>query len=506
MTPPVSDPRLPLMILQKQIRLTLFTKILLLVMGCSVVPMFCAVGVLVFIYHSIHWFAMVGVVALSLVMMVVAYALARHLTRPIRALTNGAQRIAQGDFSPIESSGTHDELQDLSQAFNRMAEDLRRFGEVRVDELVTEKAKTEGIIYSSPDGVVLTDPLGHVQLINPKAQEVLGLPEGGRESLAGRPIWSFVKDDRMAVALRESVENHSDHATREVNLSEEGVRRYYLISVSRINPPEASDTKVWVVIVLRNITAEKELDQLKDDFLQSLTHDLRSPMTAVRGYLQVLAEEMAGPINAEQKKMLHIMENASTKLLHIVSNLLDTAKMSAGKLRLTLAECNLRQLVPNTVEIFHTEAAKKKITLTLDMPEHMPTVKVDPTMIERVLINLIGNAIKFTPEGGFVTVKFMDFSDRIQGQVTDTGVGFPSEFMSRVFKKFEQVSGTRGGTGLGLAICKFIVDAHYGEINVRSKTGEGTTFTFSLPKGLEQNDKGEVFRVRSPLPPPAAAA
>jgi PAS domain S-box-containing protein len=492
--------------LRDPVRLTLFGKIILLVIGSSIVPMFAAVSLWMLAHHRISWTIIVGVTALSIFILAAAYALARHLTRPIRVLMGGVDHIAKGDFSPVPAPGTHDELQDLSMAFNRMVEELRRFGEIRVDEVVAEKAKTEGIIYSSEDGVVLTDQLGHVQLINPKALEVLGLTEDNRESLSGRPIWSFVKDDRMAVSLRESVEVTSPHSSREVNLSGEGVRRYYLVTVSRITPPEGSGTNVWVVIVLRNITAEKELDQLKDDFLQSLTHDLRSPMTAVRGYMQVLSEEMAGPINAEQKKMLHIMENASTKLLHIVSNLLDTAKMSAGKLRLTLAECNLRQLVPNTVEIFHTEAAKKKITLTLDMPETISNIKVDPTMVERVLINLIGNAIKFTPEGGFVTVKFTELSDRIQGQVTDTGVGFPSEFMSRIFKKFEQVSGTRGGTGLGLAICKFIVDAHLGEINVRSKAGEGTTFTFTFPKGLEQNDKGEVFRVRSSSSSASAAA
>src|SRR5205814_4274625 len=205
--------------------------------------------------------------------------------------------------------------------------------------------------------------------------------------------WRFVAIDRLASAVRDCVEGDTPKSSREINLSAEGVRCYYSISVSLVNAPEGTGTSYWIVIVLRNITAEKELDQLKDDFLQSLTHDLRSPMTAVRGYLQVLSEEMAGPINAEQKKMLHIMENASTKLLHIVSNLLDTAKMSAGKLRLTLAECNLRQLIPNTVEIFHTEAAKKKITLTLDMPEEISQLKADPTMVERVLINLIGNAI-----------------------------------------------------------------------------------------------------------------
>jgi PAS domain S-box-containing protein len=487
------------------LRLTLFGKIILLVIFASVLPLFGVLGIWTLAYHQISWPVLLTVLSLSSFILVAAYALARHLTRPIRALMSGVERIAKGDFSPVADPETQDELQDLSIAFNRMVEDLRRFGEMRVDELVAEKAKTEGIIYSSADGVVLTDQHGQVQLINPKAQEVLDVHEESRDSLSGRPLWSFVKDDRMAIALRESVETNTPHTSREVNLSAEGVRRYYTVSVSRITPPEQSGSNVWVVLVLRNITAEKELDQLKDDFLQSLTHDLRSPMTAVRGYLQVLSEEMAGPLNAEQKKMLHIMENASTKLLHIVSNLLDTAKMSAGKLRLTLADCNLRQLIPNTVEIFHTEAAKKNLTLTLDMPEELSTLKVDPTMLERVLINLIGNSIKFTPEGGFVTVKFIDLADRIQGQVSDTGVGFASEFMSRVFKKFEQVSGTRGGTGLGLAICKFIVDAHLGEISVRSKSGEGTTFTFTIPKGLEQNDKGEVFRVRPSNSATAAA-
>ncbi len=228
-------------------------------------------------------------------------------------------------------------------------------------------------------------------------------------------------------------------------------------------------------------------------------------MTAVRGYLQVLAEEMAGPLNSEQKKMIHIMENASTKLLHIVSNLLDSAKMSAGKLKLNVSDCNLRQILPNTVEIFHTEAAKKKITLTLDMPDQMRPLKLDPHLLERVVINLIGNAIKFTPDGGFITVKVADLNDRVQVQVIDTGNGMPAEFLNKIFKKFEQASGTKGGTGLGLSICKFVVDAHYGEIGVRSKQGEGTTFTFSIPRGLEQNERGEVFRVRSSTSTSAAA-
>jgi NtrC-family two-component system sensor histidine kinase KinB len=481
--------------LQRPVRTSILAKTTVFIALFSLVPLFILTFFFIFLHDEFFWPGVIIFFISTIIMMGMAYGFAHHLIQPIRALMRGVERIAKGDFSTIVEIQTHDELQDLAQAFNAMSEDLSHYHEVRVDEVLAEKTKTEGIIYSSEDGIILTDENGHVQLINPKAKTLLELDDD-KEALTGRPIWSFVKHDQLAFAIRDSVEGDSPKIIREVNLSAEGVRRYYSISVSLINAPEGSGTNYWFVIQVRNITAEKELDQLKDDFLQSLTHDLRSPMTAVRGYLQVLGEEMAGPLNDEQKKMIRIMENASTKLLHIVSNLLDSAKMSAGKLKLNVAECNLRQVLPSAVEIFHTEAAKKKITLTLDMPDEMSPINLDPQLLERVIINLIGNAIKFTPDGGFITVKFIELSDRIQGQVTDTGNGMPPEFLNRVFKKFEQASGTRGGTGLGLSICKFVIDAHYGEISVRSKQGEGTTFTFTIPKGLQQNERGEVFRVR----------
>jgi two-component system sensor histidine kinase ResE len=477
------------------IRASILAKIAIFTALFSLIPLYLLTFLFVLKRPQLIWDGLGALAFLTIAVSGGAYFLARHLTQPILALKRAVERIKQGDFATFVDVSTHDELEDLAATFNSMSEDLHQYREVRVDELLAEKTKIEGIIYSSGDGIILTDEDGHVQLINPKAKTMLELEEDG-DALTGRPVWSFVKRDKLAIAIRECVEGDSPKTVREVNLSAEGLRRYYSISVSLINAPDGSGANYWFVMQIRNITAEKELDALKDDFLQSLTHDLRSPMTAVRGYLQVLGEEMAGPLNDEQKKMIRIMENASTKLLYIVSNLLDSAKMSAGKLRLNIMECQLRQVLPNTVEIFATEAGKKKITLTLDMPEAMSPIKVDPQLIERVIINLIGNALKFTPDGGFITVKFIELSDRIQGQVIDTGNGMPPEFLNRIFKKFEQASGTRGGTGLGLAICKFVIDAHYGEITVRSKQGEGTTFTFTIPKGLEQNERGEVFRIR----------
>jgi len=492
--------------LRSTVHISLFTKLIILAIVSSILPLLFTTGLIIWLQKEHFWFGMATMTSITVFSLGAALMLARHISRPIQALLMGVERIGKGNFTTLVEVHTHDELQDLANAFNRMCEDMQRYSEVRVDEVVAEKAKIEGIIYSSEDGILLTDPEGHVQLINAKALSILGLGEESKEAVSGRPIWGFVKDDRLAVALRESIEGDRPKSARMIDLSQETIRRFYNMSISLVNAPEGSETAYWIVLALRNITAEKELEALKDDFLQSLTHDLRSPMTAIRGYLQVIGEEMAGPITPEQKKMIVIMEHASTKLLHIISNLLDSAKISAGKLRLALAEVDLRELAPPTVEILHSEAAKKHITMTLDMPEELTPLKLDPSLMERVIVNLISNAIKFTPDGGFVTIKFAELKDRMQIQVIDTGPGIPPEFMDRMFKRFEQVRGTRGGTGLGLSNCKNIVEAHHGEISVRSKVGEGTTFTFWIPKNLEQNERGDIFRAQPPTSQQQAAA
>ncbi len=484
------------MFIKKSFRVSLLTKIALLIVFFSAFPLAITIGLFVWLHPAHFWIGLSLYCSFSVLTLIAAIAFAKHLTRPIKAFMQAIQRISQGDLTAFAEVRTHDELNDLGVAFNKMIEDMRRFREMRVDEIVVEKAKTEGIIYSSEDGILLTDHLGQVQIINPKATDILDLGETSREALSGRPVWSFVKDDRLAIGLREAVEGHETRSVREINLSTEGIRRFYTLAVTHIDPPQLADCNEWSVIILRNITAEKELQKLKDDFVQSLTHDLRSPLTAVRGYLQVLVEEMAGPVNEQQKKMLRVMENATTKLLYIISNLLDSAKISAGKLQVNLSEVNLRQLIPNLVEIMHAEAAKKKITLTVELPDTFSAINIDASLIERVIINLISNAVKFTPENGFITIKAAELSDRVQIQVVDTGPGIPAEFMDKMFKRFEQVSGTKGGTGLGLSNCKYIVEAHMGEIGVRSKLGEGSAFTFTLPKGLEQNEKGQIFRIR----------
>ncbi|HVO32707.1 MAG TPA: HAMP domain-containing protein, partial [Elusimicrobiota bacterium] len=200
--------------LRQRLRLTLFAKLVILITFSSILPLVFAVSLVVWLKHRLLWMALIGLASITAITVIAALEFARHLTRPIRALMRGAERVAQGDFSTFVHVSTHDELHDLTLAFNKMCEDMRRYSEVRVDELVAEKAKTEGIIYSSEDGILLTDQDGHIQLINPKARTMLELAEDNRDILAGRPIWSFIRDDRMAVAVRESVEGDRPKSVR----------------------------------------------------------------------------------------------------------------------------------------------------------------------------------------------------------------------------------------------------------------------------------------------------
>jgi NtrC-family two-component system sensor histidine kinase KinB len=405
--------------------------------------------------------------------------IARSLSQPIMTLIAAAKRIAARDFSTRVTVSTKDELHDLAETFNHMTTELQRYDEMQVDKIVEEKTKTESIIYSIADGIVMTDKDGRLQLVNTQAKEILGLPADGWQD---KPLGDLLKDDARRHAFEEVLKDRT--AKQELDLSSNGRARYYLLSASEVVTPVKKE-KIGLVTVLRNITLEKELDKMKEDFLHSITHDLRNPMTSIRGFLKFLLDGIAGPVNEQQKKMLETMDRASHRLMSLINDILDNAKLEAGHLKLALSEVDLRQLAQKNLDIAEGVALKKNITLKLDCPENLPKIVSDSDLMERVFSNLIGNALKFTPEQGSVTVSIADKDDRIEAAIIDTGEGIPPEYTERIFDKFQQVEGQKkGGTGLGLTICKHIVEAHLGKIWAESKPGEGARFIFSIPKDL----------------------
>jgi PAS domain S-box-containing protein len=434
-----------------------------------------------------------GWIALSaLLAAVLAYLFARQLTRPIFSLTQAAKdvHLESGAFPQPVVVKTGDELQELAETFNAMTQQLHSYTELQVERLLTEKTKTEAIVFSIDDGLIMINHEGLIEFINHRARQILDITVE-YQSLLKKPLWDFIPHSDVMDVLWDIAHNPQRGEARELDLSSTGYRRVFSVTSEVVRTARGDD--IGIVITLHDVTLEKEIEQMKDDFLHSITHDLRNPMASIRGFLKFLLDGMGGPVTDQQRKMLETMDRASLRLLGMINDILDVAKLESGKMELNLAETDLRDTAKHVLELMQAQAAKKKIDLIVDAPADLPAVAVDPLLVERLFTNLVGNAIKFTPEGGRITVELRDEPGRVYGAVVDTGEGIHPDHVGRVFEKFQQVPGQRkGGTGLGLTICKFIVESHKGNIGLESEVGKGSRFFFTLSKGLVKTPSGEV--------------
>lgn len=233
----------------------------------------------------------------------------------------------------------------------------------------------------------------------------------------------------------------------------------------------------------------KELDNMKTDFVNSVSHELRSPLSAIKGYVDFLLKEVAGPVNEKQKEFLNIVKNNTTRLTNFINNVLDVAKMESSKMELNREQIKIKDVIGEVITLFKPSASDKKITLEFTADEALPQISADGEKIMQVITNLISNAMKFTPEGGNVTVKseLGRQKPEVVVSVSDSGMGMTKDDCAKLFNKFVQVSSAKKnikgpkGTGLGLSIAKGIIELHNGKIWVESEINMGTTFYFTLP-------------------------
>lgn len=240
----------------------------------------------------------------------------------------------------------------------------------------------------------------------------------------------------------------------------------------------------------------KALDRLKQDFLNAASHELRTPLTSIMGYAEFLDDDLAGPLTGEQRDYVHQIQAGAVRLQSLVDDLLDFARLEAGTFQLALGRVDLCSVVSREVATLSPQARAKEVALSVELPEAPVFLSVDPQRIGQVLLNLVGNAIKFNRKGGRVTVSVQAEGECVCVAVTDTGIGIPPEHLARLFDKFYQVdpSTTRehGGAGLGLAISRAIVEAHGGSIVVQSALGAGSTFSFRLPRQVGTRSLAEA--------------
>ncbi len=339
-----------------------------------------------------------------------------------------------------------------------------------------EKKTTEAVVRSIADGIVVVNQKGEVLLMNPSAEKLLGIQ---KERKIGKPILDNLHDELMISMTREA--GDLGEKVVEFKGKDENSRRI-LRSSSAVIQNENGQT-VGMVNILTDVTKQRELDEIKTKFISNITHELRTPIVAIQKAIAILETDSAGPLSETQKNFLGIVARNLTHLSRLVEDLLDMAKIEAGKMHVRMAPVRLSRIVSEACDSLSTWARSKDIQIIRDIDKNMPEMTLDFDKITQVMNNLIGNAIKFTRVGGKITVRSVWHvpTNEAEVSVIDTGVGIAKENMPKLFGRFEQFGDQQGisGTGLGLSISKEIVEKHGGRIFAES--GKGSKFTFILP-------------------------
>ena len=425
-----------------------------------------------------------GIIGIAAVAMGIGFSLflSNLLVRPVQQMMHATQKISEGNYDVEVATQSSDELGLLTEQFNSMAKKLKAFHDLNIEKIMAEKRKSESIIRSIDDGIVLIDGEYRVTDMNPMAGEILQVDP---EKMESRHFLEVVKNEQLFNYINQSIETGKPPQIEEkqnvLTVERDGGRRHYQFSVTPV--PGRMGSLLGVVLLLRDVTRLAELDRLKSEFVMTASHELRTPLTSIGMSIDLLLETAPKKLDAKEQQLLSAAHEDLQRLKVLVNNLLDLSRIEAGKMEMEFSSNPVGPLLEKVVESFRIPAEQKGVDLSSQVPEGLPNMKGDGNRIAWVLTNLISNSLHFTPSGGAIRLTAGAFGPFIQVSVIDNGPGIPYEYQSKIFDKFVQVKSDKilGGSGLGLAICREIVRAHGGTIWVDSVPGAGSTFNFTLP-------------------------
>ena len=405
-----------------------------------------------------------------------------YIANPIRELTESIRQIANRNYEQRVSFKAPDELGELAHSFNQMARKLDEYEHSNLARIMFEKRRIETIINSMSDAIIGMDENRNILFANNQATSLLGLPEA---ELIGK----YAPD----IALQSDLLRHllSDKGPSPWKISAEGKEKYFSKDVIAIKlPPTATDAEKLIgqVIILKNITQFKELDLAKTNFIATISHELKTPISSIKMSLKLLQDKRIGGINTEQEKLLEYIREDSERLLRITSELLNLAQVETGNIQLHYRQTHPQEIINYACQTIQFQAEQKQITLEINLPEELPPINSDLEKTAWVLVNLLSNAIRYSPQNTSIVISARFLISNSRGfthfSVRDFGRGIDVRYKDRVFDKFFQVpdaDAIKGGIGLGLAISKEFIQAQGGAIWVESELGKGSTFSFSLP-------------------------
>lgn len=407
--------------------------------------------------------------------------LAEQIVGPIRRFMEASRKISSGDYAVQVPVETGDELGHLAKEFNQMATQLNHYHEMNIEEIISEKNKSEAILASIEDGLVVFDTDLEVSGINPAARRMLGLEAVDTSTLH---CTDLLPDATVCTLIEATIQ--STHPIdipdeqRIITIPSKARSHHYLFSITAIRGRDRN--LLGIVFLLRDVTRLKEVEQLKSEFVMAASHELRTPLTSLGMSIDLLLEHAARQLPEKDRDLLQAAHEEVQRMKALVNDLLDLSKMEAGKIDLEFESVPVEMLFDHAQSVFKSQALIKEVTLTTKIATDLPMVRADANKITWVLSNLISNALRYVPKEGHIQLTAIKIGAFVHLSVCDDGPGIPPEYQTRIFQKFVQVKDQpSGGTGLGLSICKEIVRAHGGVIWVEPKSAQGSTFTFTLP-------------------------
>ena len=431
--------------------------------------------------NTIFWISITGALCF-MIAFVLLINLPGSIANPIKELTASIRQIAAENYSERVHFENHDEFGDLAASFNTMAQKLEEYNNSNLARLMVEKTRIETLINNMHDPVIGLDENKKIIFANEEALKVTGLRQ---QDLVGKSSQELSVTNDLIRSLIQSLMRNEDKKTKPIKIFADGKESYFekeILNILTIPTGEKDKKLIGHVIILRNVTSYKELDSAKTNFIATVSHEFKTPLSSIKMSLQLLE---AGEINEDQKNLLEGIRDDANRLLKITGELLNMTQVESGNIQLSLVPVKPIDILNYAIRANKTQAEQKHIKMDVSCPADLQKVLADSEKTAWVLINLISNAIRYSYEHSTIYIRASAEDNDIRFTVRDTGQGIAPQYKEKIFDRYFRVPGTqKEGTGLGLAISKEFIEAQGGQIAVDTDFGTGSVFTVKLNKAV----------------------
>lgn len=402
---------------------------------------------------------------------------------PVNKLTKSIRLVKEGDLNHQISVLSNDEIGELALEFNNMTRRLQDYEQSVLGQVIEEKNKTLAIVKSMTDPLIVLDANFKILLLNTECENFFDIKE---EAVVNMHFLEAIRNGEIYDHISSILKTDSDYIEKIIHIK---AKEDYFFNIVVTTTKDGAGSIKWIIVAFQDVTRLKKLERLKTDFIATVSHEFKTPLTSIAMGSSLLLEDGIGQLSREQKEVVRTIQEEGARLTGLVTDLLELTKIESDRAIFKMETCSIDNIIDTSCKHYYDRVQQKDMTLIYELEDGLPKVFADREKIIWAINNLISNAIKFTNAGDEICVSAYERGGMIHVSVKDTGMGIPPEYLEKIFDKFFQVRNHQSdiqGTGLGLSIVKEIVEAHGGKIWCESKLDVGSNFVFTLPISSEQ--------------------